>query len=219
MHLLEQWTGLWTVPINRRCAHTVVFPFRYRAVRTAAVASVNYGKSLFSLLHKDWVSSFRGELRVHLLHFQVICLMLLNAKRQKRFNEKTSKRRKRWPLSPSQWFDIDSLEVKGRVEPQGFFGQINGDFKAKCWWSNARVPSDQSAPVFCLHYLLLFPLLVILANVEYLHIKCGLYPLTHFFSSPPRFFVPLLAECLCQAFPHGSFHSGSAGFPWLHIWM
>lgn len=47
--------------------------------------------------------------------------MLLNAKRQKRFNEKDFEKAQTLPLSPSQWLDTDSLEVKGRVGPQGFF--------------------------------------------------------------------------------------------------
>lgn len=49
-------------------------PLQISHVRKAAAASVNYWKSLLSHLHKDWVSSFQWELRVHLLHFQVICL-------------------------------------------------------------------------------------------------------------------------------------------------
>lgn len=47
--------------------------------------------------------------------------MLLNAKSQKRFNEKDFEKAQTLPLSPSQSLDTDSLEVKGRVGPQGFF--------------------------------------------------------------------------------------------------
>lgn len=57
--------------------------------------------------------------------------MLLNARRQKQFNEKDFEKAQMLPLSPSQWLDTDSLEVKGRVGPQGvFFGQINENFQA-----------------------------------------------------------------------------------------
>lgn len=59
--------------------------------------------------------------------------------------------------------------------------------------------------VFCLCYFLLFPLKVILANAEYLHIRRGLYP------SPT--FLPLLLASPCpfqlNAFAR-HFHMGAS---------